>query len=175
MSYVQEREALEHLIRMESDPGAAVGPVSRHLVGPAFLRHYPGYDLVAWQPRGTLDDEMLDQIAEWLVNIEQAFFPLKRFVDLSKLTIVAIRTRHLFEFAQKRARQFQGTMPVRTSLYCDEWVGLGIAMMYESLMESTLIGARAFHDLHRAAEWLAVPPDVLTLTDEPAPVGRKAG
>jgi hypothetical protein len=36
-------------------------------------------------------------------------------------------------------------------------------------MENTLIEARAFRDLAKAAEWLAVPIDVLTLKDEPAP------
>ena len=41
--------------------------------------------------------------------------------------------------------------------------------MYESLMEDTLIEARAFRDLARVAEWLALSVDVLTLKGEPAP------
>jgi len=44
--------------------------ISRSVPGPDFLRHYPAHRLMAWQPRGTLDDLMLDQIAEWLVYIE---------------------------------------------------------------------------------------------------------
>ena len=63
---------------------------------------------MAWQPRGTLNDLMLDQIAEWLVHIEKAFLPFKRFVDLSQLTTVAVRTRHVFEVARRRAEQFTG-------------------------------------------------------------------
>ena len=157
------------------DPTQPAAAISKHLVGPAFLRHYPSYDLVTWQPRGTLDDEMLEQIAEWIVNIEQLFVSLKRFVDLSELKIIAIRTRHLFDFAQKRAHEFRGTVAVRTALFCDDWVGLGIARMYESLMENTLIEARAFHDRSRAAEWLGIPIEVLTLKDEPAPAGGKTG
>ena len=35
-------------------------------------------------------------------------------------------------------------------------------------MENTLIEARAFRDLADAAEWVAIPDDVLTLKDEPA-------
>jgi hypothetical protein len=34
-------------------------------------------------------------------------------------------------------------------------------------MEKTLIEARAFRDLAKAAEWLAIPVDALTLKDEP--------
>ena len=58
---------------------------------------------------------------------------------------------------------------MRTALFSDDWIAFGIASMYESLMEDTLIEAPAFRDLAAAAEWLAVPVDVLTLKDEPAP------
>jgi hypothetical protein len=58
---------------------------------------------------------------------------------------------------------------VRTALFSDGWVAFGIACFYESLMENTLIEVRAFRDLGRAAEWLAIPVDILTLKDEPAP------
>ncbi len=112
---------------------------------------------------------MLDQIAEWLVHIEKASLPFKRFIDLSLLTTVAVRSRHVFEFARKRAEEFTGVEPVRTALFSDGWVAFGIACFYESLMENTLIEARAFRDLAGAAEWLAIPVDILTLKDEPAP------
>jgi hypothetical protein len=143
--------------------------ISRHLPGPAFLRHYPAHQLVAWQPQGTLDDRMLDQIAEWLVIIEKVSLPFKRFVDLSQLTTVAVRTRHLFKFARQRAEQFAGIEPVRAALFCENWVGFGIASLYQSLMENTPIEARAFRDRAPAAEWLGVPADILTLKDDPAP------
>ena len=38
---------------------------------------------MAWQPLGTLDDLMLNEIAEWLVHIEKAFLPFKRFTSVS--------------------------------------------------------------------------------------------
>jgi hypothetical protein len=153
-----------------ADSSGSKGPraVSRNLPGPPFLRHYPAHQLVAWQPQGALDDRLLDQIAEWLVIIEKVSLPFKRFVDFSQLTRVAIRTRHLFEFARKRAEQFAGAEPVRAALFCEDWVGYGIACLYESLMENTPIKAHAFRDRTRAAEWLEVPADVLALKDEPA-------
>jgi hypothetical protein len=147
----------------------ASGAISKNLPGPPFLRHYPAYELVAWQPQGTLDDLMLDEIAEWLLIIEKVARPFKRFVDLSRLTTVAVGTRHVFEFARKRAEQFAGVAAVRTALFSDDWVSFGIACLYESLMENTHIKARAFRDLAGAAEWLSVPVEVLTLKDEPAP------
>jgi hypothetical protein len=152
----------------DSSDSKARGAISTSQSGPPILRYYAAYRLVAWQPQGTLDDLMLDQIAEWLVAVEKVSLPFKRFVDLSQLTTVAVRTRHLFEFARKRAEQFAGAEPVRTALFCDEWIGFGIARLYESLMENTRIEVRAFHDRAGAAEWLGLPVDILTLKDEPA-------
>jgi len=143
--------------------------ISKSVPGPSFLRYYPTHRLMAWQPQGTLDDLMLDQIAEWLVHIEKVSLPFKRFVDFSQLTTVAVRTRHVFKVARRRAEQFTGVEPVRTALFSEDWVAFGIARLYESLMENTLIEARAFRDLAKAAEWLAIPVGILTLKDEPVP------
>jgi hypothetical protein len=144
-------------------------PASRIMPGPAHLRHYPAHSLVAWQPQGVLDDELLDEIGEWLCHIEKASAPFKRFVDFSRLSSVAIRTKHVFAFARKRAEQFAGVTPVKSALFSDDWVGFGIAQLYESLMKETLIDAQAFRDRAKAAAWLGVPAEILKLEDKPGP------
>jgi hypothetical protein len=144
-------------------------PASRIIPGPAHLRQYPAHNLVVWQPQGVLDDELLDEIGEWLGAIEEASAPSKRFVDLSRLTMVAVRTSHVFVFARKRAEQFAGATPVKSALFSEDWVGFGIALLYESLMKETLIDARAFRDRATAAVWLGVPAEILKLEDRPAP------
>ena len=144
-------------------------PASRIIPGPAHLWQYPAHNLIAWQPQGVLDDRLLDEIGEWLCAIEKASPPEKRFVDFSRLTEVAVRTNHLFEFARKRAEQFAGVTPVKSALFSEDWVGFGIARMYESLMKGTPIDARAFRDRAKAANWLDVPAEILKLEDKPAP------
>ena len=89
---------------------------------------------MAWQPQGTLDDLMLNQIADWLVDVEKVFPPFKRFIDFSQLTTVAVRPGHVFKVARRRAQQFTGVEPVRTALFSDDLVTLAIARLYESLM-----------------------------------------
>ena len=142
---------------------------SRIMPGPADLRHYPAHNLVAWQPQGVLDDRLLDEIAEWACHIEKALVPFNRFLDFSRLTEVAVRTNHLFEFARKRAVQYAGVTPVKSALFSEDWVGFGIARMYESLMKGTPIDARAFRDRAAAAIWLDVPTEILKLEDKPGP------
>src|SRR5580765_2316677 len=153
----------------DSTDSKASRTISKSPPGPDFLRYYPTHRLMAWQPQGTLDDLMLDQIADWLVDIEKVSPPFKRFIDFSQLTNVALRTSHLFKVARRRAQQFTGVEPVRTALFSGGWVAFGIACFYESLMEDTLFEARAFYDLAKAADWLTIPVDVLTLKDRPAP------
>ena len=135
----------------------------------AHLRQYPAHDLVAWQPQGVLDDHLLDEIGEWLCAIEETSPPSKRFVDLSRLTMVAVRTSHVFKFARKRAEQVASRVtPVKSALFSQDWVGFGIARLYESLMKETPIDARAFLDRAKAAVWLGVPVEILKLDERPA-------
>ncbi len=142
---------------------------SRAKLRPADLLHYPAHNLVAWQPHGVLDDQLLDEMGEWLCDIEKASAPLKRFVDFSRLASVAVRTNHVFAFARKRAEQCAGITPVKSALFSDDWVGFGIARLYENLMKETPIDARAFRDRATAAVWLDVPAEILKLEGKPAP------
>ena len=121
----------------------------------------PGNHKVSWMM-------ILDEIGEWLCPIEKVSAPFKRFVDFSRLTGVAVRTKHVFNFARKRAEQFAGVGPVKSALFSEDWVGFGIARMYEILMKETPIDARAFRDRARAAVWLGVPAEILKLEDKPA-------
>jgi hypothetical protein len=116
-----------------------------------------------------MDDHLLDEIGEWLSDIEKVSAPSKRFVDFSRLASVAVRTKHVFAFARKRAEQYAGVTPVKSALFSEDWVGFGIALLYESLMKETPIDARAFRDRVTAAVWLDVPAEILKLEDKPAP------
>jgi hypothetical protein len=144
-------------------------PASTIIPSPAHLWQFPAHDLIAWQPQGVLDDRLLDEIGEWLCAIEETSSPSKRFVDLSQLTMVAVRTSHVFKFARKRAEQFAGVTPVKSALFSEDWVGFGIARLYESMMKETPIEARAFRDRAKASVWLGVPAEILKLEDRPAP------
>ena len=142
---------------------------SRIMPGPADLRHYPAHNLVAWQPQGVLDDQLLDEIGEWACHIEKVLVPFNRFLDFSRLTSVAVRTKHVFAFARKRGEQYAGVTPVKSALFSDDWVGFAIAQLYENLMKETPIDARAFDDRAKAAVWLDVPAEILKLEDKPGP------
>jgi hypothetical protein len=136
--------------------------------GPGDLRHYPAYNLIAWHPSGVMDDLLLDAIGEWLARVEKATPKFHRFIDFSQLTEVAVRVHHVFEFARKRARQLAEAPPMKSALFCEDWVGFGVARMYQDLMAETPLEVRAFRERARAAAWLGVPIGILTLEDRSA-------
>jgi hypothetical protein len=142
---------------------------SRVLPGPPHLRYYPAERIVAWRPQGVLNDQLLDDIAQWICAIENVSLPFNRVVDLSDLTRISLRIQHVFTFARKRANDSRGLKPVRCALFCDKVVGFGIARLYETLMANTTILARAFQERAAAAEWLGVPEEILALADQPSP------
>ena len=144
-------------------------PVSRIMPGPAHLRNIP---LMIWWPGNHKVSWMIvcwTRLVNGSVISKKCRPPLKRFVDLSRLTEVAVRTSHVFEFARKRAEQFAGVTPVKSAFFSEDWIGFGIACMYEGLMKGTPIDARAFRDRATAAVWLGVPAEILKLEDKPAP------
>ena len=143
-------------------------PLSKIIPGPSELRHYPANQLVAWRPKGVLDDRLLDDIAKWLSTIEKVSLPFKRYIDFTQLTVISLRTRHVLDFARKRAEEFRGVHPVRCAIFSEDLVGFGIANLYENLMANTPIQVRAFRDRLGAAEWLGVPEEILSLDDQPA-------
>ena len=152
---------------MNESPPARPTAISQTVPGPPHLRYYPAYRLIAWRPEGMLNDDLLDTMLNWLLGIEKVSLPFKRYVDLTRLTQISLQMGHFFTVARARSEARAGLTPVRCAIFCDKTVGFGIAHLYESLVEGTPIEARAFRDRAAAAEWLEVPVEVLTLTDQP--------
>jgi hypothetical protein len=123
---------------------------------------------MTWHPYGVLDDRLLDDIFAWVLGVEGGSRPFDRFIDFGHLARVSIQIGHVFRIARGHAEGFGGVGPIKSALFSDTAVGFGIARLYETLMENTVIQARAFRDLTAVAEWLAVPVEILQLKDVPA-------
>jgi len=112
-------------------------------------RCYPEWRLLTWHPRGLFDDALADKIIGAVGSEERVEEePFHRYTDFSGLTHIWLKVGHVFDVAKLRRTVSE---PVKSAFFSDTTVGLGIARMYESLME----GATA------AAEWLSVPLEIL--------------
>ena len=122
-------------------------------------RYHPEWRLLTWHPRGLLDDALADKIVAVITceeRIEQV--PFHRYADFSGLTHIRLKVGHVFDIAKQRRGVSE---PVKSAFFSDTVVGLGIARMFEALMEGATIQVRAFRERAAAAEWLSVPLKIL--------------
>ena len=122
-------------------------------------RYYPEWRLLTWHPRGLFGDALADKIVT-VVGVEESVEkePFNRYTDFSGLTRVQLKVGHVFDVAKQRRTVAQ---PVKSAFFSDTSVGLGIAKMYEALMEDAIIQVRAFRERAAVAEWLGVPLEIL--------------
>lgn len=143
------------------------GDVFMNSKAPAFLKSFPRaryhseHRLAIWRLRGVLNDALADQVVRFIELQEfAAGMPFDRFIDLSGLTQIRLQPGHIFDLAGQLPKGQSG-QPVKSALFSDQIVGLGLARMFEDLMRNAASYVRAFQDLTAAARWLGVPPELL--------------
>jgi hypothetical protein len=96
-------------------------------------RHHPEWRLLTWHPRGLFDDALADKLIEVIGSEERVEkVPFHRYADFSGLTHIRLKVGHVFDVAKLR----RGVSElVKSAFFSDTTVGLGIARMYEALME----------------------------------------
>jgi len=122
-------------------------------------RYSSEWHLLTWHPRGLFDDALADKLIEVIGSEERVEkVPFHRYADFSGLTHIRLKVGHVFDVAKLRCGVAE---PVKSAFFSDTTVGLGIARMYEALMEEATIQVRAFRERAAAAEWLGVPLEIL--------------
>ena len=134
-------------------------PLSALLKTFPHTRYYPEWRLLTWHPRGLFDDALADKLIG-VIGLEERVeeVPFHRYADFSGLTHIRLKVGHVFDVAKLRRSVPE---PVKSAFFSDTIVGLGIARMYEALMEGAIIQVRAFRERAVAAEWLGVPVEIL--------------
>ena len=122
-------------------------------------RYHPEWRLLTWHPRGLFDDALADKIIG-VIGAEERVeeVPFHRYADFSGLTHIRLKVGHVFQIAKNRR---SASEPMKSAFFSDTTVGLGMARMYEALMEEATIQVRAFRERSAAAEWLGVPLEIL--------------
>jgi hypothetical protein len=139
---------------------AKLSPVREE--APEFIRKafpctwfHPRWHLLAWYPRGVLNEAFADQVIEFIEmeeSIQEA--PFDRYADLSGLTHIRIGIDHIIHTARRRRKVKQ---PAKSAFFADNPMIFGVAHSYELLMSDAMIEVRAFNERTAAAKWLEVP------------------
>ena len=81
---------------------------------------------------------------------------LDRITDLTAVDRFEVGFREIYYFAIRRSTQ-QLTRVVKSAIVVQEPVQLGMAQMYEALMENPQIKIRILQSVKEATEWFAEP------------------
>jgi hypothetical protein len=120
--------------------------------------------LMVCRPKGNLDVTGAAQIVEF-VEIKEIEFEtgFDRFADLTLLDSINLSAADVSKLADRRRGFNPNSVRVKSAFLAVHPLALGVARMYEKLLNSPRIEVRVYDQLEAAAEWLAVKPERLKL------------
>ncbi len=122
-----------------------------------------GDALLVARPGGILDAEMAEGIIEFVeIKESQLEMGFDRFCDLTELEGITLLSRDVHRFADRRRAFNPNEVRVKSAFLATDPLALGIARMYEQLLNSPRIVVRVWSDIQEAADWLGVRAARLT-------------
>jgi hypothetical protein len=120
--------------------------------------------LMVCRPNGILDADVTEKIVEFIeIKEEQSESAFNRFCDLTRLEGINLSSAEVLHLANRRRAFNPNDFQVKSAFFATRPLDLGIARMYELLLNSPRIEVRVFSELEPAALWLGVKPEKLTL------------
>src|SRR3954453_4101111 len=126
--------------------------------------------LVVGRLKGILDAKTAEQIVTFIETKEmfaQSAFGIpkafNRFCDLSKLTGIRLSSDEVAEVARRRREFNPNDIRVKSAFFAPDPLAFGIARTYGLMLRSPRIEVRVWDDMERAAEWLGVTVERLTI------------
>ena len=114
-------------------------------------------NLLVWQPRGTLDDEMIERMIEMIEEAEDgADQPFNRYTDLSMLDDVGVTFDYIFRVSLYRRIIYGDRPTVKSAFYVTDRATAEIALTHAVVAMDSRLDVKVFLDRDAAAEWLGV-------------------
>jgi hypothetical protein len=121
--------------------------------------------LLGWQPTGPLNEEKVQELFEFLCDIEShgGEEAPDKFIDLSQITAIALSFDELRRGVDRRRRPLEQALgrPVKTAFYVNNPVTSGVVRMLHGLLESPDVDLRLFTSKAEAFAWLDADPEAL--------------
>lgn len=120
--------------------------------------------LMVCRPKGILDAAGAAQIVDF-VEIKEIEFEtgFDRFIDLTQLDSINLSAADISGLADRRRAFNPNDIYVKSAFMATHPLALGIARIYEKVLNSPRIEVRVYDQLEAAAAWLAVKPERLKL------------
>jgi hypothetical protein len=116
--------------------------------------------LIVVRPTGILGAVTAEKIVE-IVEIKEAELEtgFNRFCDLTHLKGIRLSSHEIIKLAQRRRAYNPNDIHVKSAFLATDPLAIGIARMYEQLLNSPRINVRVWDHRQSAADWLGVGID----------------
>lgn len=118
--------------------------------------------LMAYRPRGILDEEEVNRIVGWLeAEEDRAEHPFDRFTDTSRLDAVNLEFDFVFRISLHRRLVYAHRPAVKSAFYVTSPATERIVRIHALLTEHSPLQVKIFKSLAPAAKWLGVSVETL--------------
>ena len=122
--------------------------------------------LMLWQPRGILDESVVNEVVVFIETAEaRASKPFNRFADLSALDAVDLNFKFVFHIALHRRLSYAPNPPVKSAFYVTSPATTHYAKLHAMLTDYSPLEVALFTDRPAAAKWLGVPVEALIVQE----------
>ena len=130
---------------------------------PPGVEFHEDIGLLIYRPRGSLDRAAINKIISLIGELEFTLKkPFNRFLDTTAADAVDLNVEYIRGVSLYR-RRFYGNRPaIKTAILATHSAVADYGRLHASLTEGTPINVRVFEDRKGAAQWLGVPPELLS-------------
>lgn len=131
---------------------------------PAHVLFRKELSLILWEPHGTLDQPLVNEIIAFIETAERrANQPFNRFSDLSALDMVDLNFNFVFHIALHRRLSAAPKPAVKSAFYVTSPATTHYARLHAMLTDYSPLEVFLFTDRVAAAAWLGVPDEALVI------------
>jgi hypothetical protein len=130
---------------------------------PPDVQFHADIRLLVYRPRGLIGEAAINKVISVIEDLEASTQePFNRFSDTSKTHEVELNFRFVIQASLHRRLSHKGRAPVKSAILATDSTVVHYARLLALLTEGSSIKVQVFQDGEEAAQWLGVPPEVLT-------------
>jgi hypothetical protein len=133
------------------------------LILPPDVEFHEHIGLLVYRPPGLLNRMTVNKIISLIGELEFTLKkPFNRFLDTTAVKVVDLNLEYIRGVSLYR-RRFYGNRPaIKTAILATDATVAEYGRLHASLTEDSPINVRVFQDRNEAAQWLAVPVELLS-------------
>jgi len=129
---------------------------------PPDVQFHEDLRLFVWRPRGVLDEAVLKNVLGFLEDLEAKLeAPFNRFVDTLAADEVELNFNFIIQVSLHRRLAYADRPPVKSAILATDATAIHYGRLHAVLTQGSPIKVRVFQDRKEAAQWLAVPIELL--------------